>query len=171
MVTDPRPLLAVPESRVLLLPVADARTVSLAEYAWQEADLTVRRVRGRQMRTVDALFDETAAALQFPPYFGENWAAFDECLSDMDWLPMAAGIVLVIDGPTVVLADEPEVEMEVLVRLLRVAAETYAEPIARGEWWDRPAVPFHVVLHAQPHEAEETSQRWTEAGARVVPYA
>jgi len=40
-----------------------------------EADLAVRLVRGHKSRAVDGLFDEFAAALQFPYYFGANWAA------------------------------------------------------------------------------------------------
>jgi hypothetical protein len=43
-----------------------------------DAGLTVRMTRGRKMRTVDGLFDEMAAALQFPCYFGANWDAFSE---------------------------------------------------------------------------------------------
>jgi Barstar (barnase inhibitor) len=31
--------------------------------------------------------DEMAAALEFPYYFGGNRPAFNECTSDMDWLP------------------------------------------------------------------------------------
>jgi hypothetical protein len=170
-VADPRSLLAVSGSADLLLLVADADAAYRARYAWEQANLTVRRVRGRKMRIVDGLFDEFAAALQFPSYFGENWAAFDECLSDMDdWMPLAAGVVLLVEDPTAVLADEPEVELEVLVRCFRTATETYAAPIERGEWWDRPTVPFHVVLHSQPADAEETSRRWTRAGAQVIPF-
>ena len=54
--------------------------------AGRKLQLTVRTVRGRKIRTVGRLFDEMAAALQFPYYFGENWPAFDECLADIDWL-------------------------------------------------------------------------------------
>ena len=121
------------------------------------------------MRTVSALFDETAAALQFPDYFGENWDAFDECLSDMDWLPVSVGIVLVIDDPLVVLADAHGGELHVLVGTFSRAWETYAKPIELGEWWDRAAVPFHVVLHCAVDELAQTTVRWAGAGAVLSP--
>ena len=40
-------------------------------------------------------FNETARILQFPEYFGSNWDAFEECLTDLAWLE-AQGYVLLI---------------------------------------------------------------------------
>lgn len=168
--TDPRPVMGAAQDPVLLTLAADRETASQALWGWREAGLTVRRLRGRKMRTVTALFDETAAALQFPDYFGENWNAFDECLSDMDWLPLSMGIVLVVSDPLVVLADAPSGELGVLVRQFSQAWGTYAEPIELGEWWDRAAVPFHVVLHCHPDELAQTTARWTAAGAVLSPF-
>ena len=74
------------EASSLLAMESDVRSAAEAVARWQDAALTVRTVRGRKMRTVGRLFDEMAAALQFPHYFGENWPAFDECLADIDWL-------------------------------------------------------------------------------------
>jgi hypothetical protein len=48
------------------------------------AGYEARFCRGSKMQTLDALFDEFSAAWQFPYYFGYNWAAFDECLSDLN---------------------------------------------------------------------------------------
>jgi hypothetical protein len=40
------------------------------------------------------LFASLATSLQFPEYFGHNWNALDECLTDFHWLsPGAVGIV------------------------------------------------------------------------------
>jgi hypothetical protein len=38
-----------------------------------------------------------ASAFAFPDYFGENWDAFEDCLTDLDWCE-SAGAVLLIDG-------------------------------------------------------------------------
>lgn len=58
----------------------------------------VRHVRGRSMPTVAALFDEFAAALQFPYYFGRNKDAFDECFREIDDTVGAHAVVLVLDA-------------------------------------------------------------------------
>lgn len=121
------------------------------------------------MRTVSSLFDEFAAALQFPSYFGENWAAFDECLADMDWLPLAVGTVLLVLDAERTLGDDDN-DLPTLVRVLASASRSYATPIERGEWWDRPAVPFHVVLQSDIGRVGTVRTRWAGAGARLVAF-
>src|SRR5688500_5282014 len=58
----------------------------------------IRTVRGKKSRTVSAFFDEVSAALQFPYYFGENWAAFDEMIVDLEWLVGDAYLLMIPDG-------------------------------------------------------------------------
>jgi len=95
----------------LLLLEADSKATAEAVWGWREADLTVWTVRGRKMRTVTGLFDEMAAALQFPSYFGESWPAFDECFADMDRLSVDVGIVvdpdMVLYGQSTPMAGAP----------------------------------------------------------------
>ena len=38
-----------------------------------------------------------ARALRFPDWFGDNWDALQDCLSDLSWLP-AEGYLLLLDG-------------------------------------------------------------------------
>ena len=149
----------------MVLP-GDHKFVAEALLGWSEAGLIVRLVRGRKMRTAEGLFDEVSAALQFPYYFGENWSAFDECLTDMDWLPSTAGLVVIVLDSGEVLCDEPDEELGTLVRVIGHAAETYAEPVESGEWWDRPALPFHVVLHIGVGEEASMRAHWGAAGAK-----
>src|SRR5258708_36947570 len=70
-----------------------------------------RVVRGHKARTAAALFDEFAAALQFPCYFGENWDAFDECLTDLTWLPAEAYVLLIVQSIQL-LDKEPEEQLQ-----------------------------------------------------------
>jgi hypothetical protein len=118
------------------------------------------------MTTEQGVFDEIGAALQFPYYFGENWDAMDECITDLEWLPADAGYVLVMtDADQVLIADEES--LTVLARVLTSAIEEWATPVERNDWWDRPAIAFGVVLQAAPANAEVCRGRWEAAGAAV----
>ena len=119
------------------------------------------------MRTLQGLFDEFAAALQFPWYFGENADAFNECLADLGWLPPHEGYVIVINDPGEVLGAEAESALRWLVDSLSLASKEWARPVEQGEWWDRPAVPFHVVLQPTAGDGATTTLRWTHSGASV----
>lgn len=160
--------LSLPASSLFFSVVAEPRDVATEILGWQQRGLVVRAIRGRKARTVEALFDEFAAALQFPYYFGENWSAFGECIADLDWLPFKPGVVVVVYAADHVLADAHPAELGTLVRALAAAADEFARPITQGEWWDRGPVPFHVVLHG---DTERDHDRWRAAGAQVVPLA
>lgn len=115
---------------------------------WANHGLTVRMLRGHKMRSEGALIDEVGAALQFPLYFGENWDALDECIADVEWLPARLGYVMYVLRAREVLADEARDSLGVLVRVLETANNEWATEVALGEPWDRPAMPFRVVLQA-----------------------
>lgn len=136
---------------------------------WIQSGLAIRVVRGRKMRTLTALFDEFAAALQFPLYFGDNLDAFDECIADLENIPPGLGYVLAVTDPDLVLADAAPAALAWLVASLTGATEAYGLPIERGEWWDRPAVPFHVVLAGSNEAMSSSARRWSAAGALPVP--
>lgn len=164
-------LLQVPSSAAIRLAELTASDADDRLNVWRRAGLLSVRVRGRRMRSTDGLMAEMSAALQFPHYFGENWAALDECLSDMDWLLPTKAIVVLVGEPSDVLRDEPIDELQALVKAISNASETYNSPIAEGEWWDRPAVPFHIVLQTDPGTAGEVIEWWSSAGAQPVPLA
>jgi hypothetical protein len=142
----------------------DVRKLDVAG-ACSAAGLLVRSVRGGKSRTVDRMFDEVSAAWQFPGYFGENWNAFDECIADMDWLDPGRGIVFVVREPDLFLVDESRGDLAVFADVLARAHAEYHGAIALGESWDRPPVPFHVVLLTSSAQREATVKRWGAAGA------
>ena len=75
-------------------------------------------------RAVDkeAVIGRIAKALAFPAWFGGNWDALEDCLSDLSWMA-AGGYVLLIEGA----ADLPLVERGTLVDILASAAASWAE--------------------------------------------
>lgn len=152
------------EGKLKPLPLdGDHRAVSNAVAGWAVAGFAVRVLRGRRMQTAADVFDEFAAALQFPLYFGYNKDAFDECISDLDWIPPGKGYVLIITEPDQVLADEPQASLGWFIDALSTAADTFAQSIDSGEWWDRPPVPFHVVL-AGTGDVLQAALRWAGVG-------
>lgn len=59
-------------------------------FALARADLTGCRDKDEFLRRV-------GVALRFPSWFGHNWDALADCVSDMSWMP-AEGYVLILDG-------------------------------------------------------------------------
>jgi hypothetical protein len=115
------------EARLKLWPT-DASSATDAIVDWSAAGLTVRAVRGSKMRLTSALMNEVAAALQFPHYFGENWAALDECLADMEWLMPSKAIVVVIREAEQVLADESVEQLAAFVARCATRQTSTASP-------------------------------------------
>jgi hypothetical protein len=66
-----------------------------------------------------ALLDNMASALGFPDWFGHNWDALEDCLTDLSWRD-APGTVLLIESPRA--GDD----LGVLVDILRSSAEFWA---------------------------------------------
>jgi len=68
----------------------------------------VRVLRGSRCTTKQSLLQGLARELEFPPYFGHNWDALDECLADLeDWMPATAYILLFLEADEL-LADSQE---------------------------------------------------------------
>ncbi|MGB7364436.1 MAG: barstar family protein [Rhodococcus sp. (in: high G+C Gram-positive bacteria)] len=153
-----------------LLFESDASNVENTVMGWLESGFTTRVVRGRKMRTTSDLFNEFSAALQFPRYFGENWAAFDECLSEPESLPPGKGYIIVVTEPNEVLAEEETRLFDIFAESLTSAAQVFGESIELGESWDRAAVAFHVVLAGDPDSLAVAARRWSDAGVVTNPF-
>jgi hypothetical protein len=67
---------------------------------------TVRLIRGKRSRKAGDFLAETAAALQFPLYFGGGWNGFEECIRQY-WIPTSA-IVGLVAGAESLFADDTE---------------------------------------------------------------
>lgn len=120
-------------------------TDGLWSFGRQHRGTVVRFFRGKNMSTVQGLYNEFAAALQFPDYFGYNAGAFDECLEDLSWLPAEAYVLAIFDSADFLRIDPAQLPL--FIDAFERIATKWSAPITQGETWDRPAVPFHVIFH------------------------
>jgi len=114
---------------------------------------SVNVLRGVKCRTAAGLFAEFADVLQFPDYFGHNWDALEECLTDLEWRPAKGYVLLVTDAEQVLLRDEED--YATFLEVLSDAGEAWAS--GQPGMGSKRATPFHVLLvvsaQAKKHRA------------------
>jgi RNAse (barnase) inhibitor barstar len=94
-----------------------------------------------------ALLERTAAALEFPEWFGRNWDALFDCLADLSWRP-ATGHVLVFEH-TAGLRREAPAALDTAVAILRETAAA----------WDERGRPFRAFVDAGGEAASDWEYR------------
>jgi hypothetical protein len=99
---------------------------------------------GGRMRTAEALFAEFARELRFPEYFGWNWAAFAECITELSSCP-AYAYLLVIERAELMLVDSPA-DRVIFFRLIKDVSSQWANSFGLGPEWNGGEVPFNVAL-------------------------
>ena len=106
----------------------------------------VKVIRGWKCSNYEALHNEVAAALQFPNYYGENWNAMDECITDLDWMPADWYLIYVSTIEDVLPGDEGS--FSIFLRILLDAGRAWANPETRGLADTEEAVkkPFNVII-------------------------
>lgn len=120
-----------------------------------------RFIRGRKARTVNHFFDECSAALQFPPYFGENWDACYDCLADLSWLH-ADGVIVCITDAVHLLDGAPAEQIQRCSTVLGNATQLGSQPRP-----PKTVRPLHVVFQATPLEEAALLKRWEAAGVHL----
>lgn len=120
------------------------------------------------MQDEDGVFAELSAALQFPPYFGWNWDAVNDCMRDLEWLENASGYLVVVEGAERLLATDDRL----LRRWLRRCAEYSLDWRVPRQWsldYTRPPKPFHVAFQVDDKFGYEAlSGRLTAAEATLL---
>ena len=92
-------------------------------------------VDGAPVRSGEALLGAVDATMKFPSYFGGNWDALDECLRDLDWLPPAAGYVLVVRNAGRLWKQDA------------LSAGKFSQAwLGAAEEWAKQGKPFHLVF-------------------------
>ena len=98
--------------------------------------LKIARIGLEGVSGKEALMQRIAQGLEFPQWFGGNWDALEDCLTDLSW-SKAGGHVLLIEGA----AGLPGDERGTLVDILASAASSWAQ---RGRSF------FAVFLNGAP---------------------
>ena len=99
----------------------------------------VGAVRGAFAQTEDGFFQEASSAFRFPHYFGWNWAAFDECITDLEWLRFSRLVFVVDHAENLFRIEKKQAQC---VALLKKHLE------AAAEYWETQGVPFDYYLNS-----------------------
>lgn len=145
----------------LLVVTAGQRAESLVR---PPAKFALRIIQGTKCSTTASLLTECARALDFPDYFGHNWDALEECLTDLEWLP-AKGYILLITDAAHLLPDDEE-EYETFLEILRDAGETWGS--GQAGMGARQATPFHVLFTVSEREKAKRAH-WRMNEIRAEP--
>ena len=68
----------------------------------------------------DAMLAAIAGSLEFPDWFGANWDALEDCLTDLSWRPDKPRVILFLDA----VKDD---DLGILLDVLSSAAEFWRE--------------------------------------------
>ncbi len=102
---------------------------AVADHGWQGFYLD-----GRSIADKEAFLQAGAEAMHFPAYFGHNWDAFEECVTELTWRP-APGYVLLYDKMARFANGDPQ-EWAMAQSILEDATN----------YWQAQSVPFYVLL-------------------------
>lgn len=119
-----------------------------------------RIIRGRKSKNSATFFDEAAAALQFPEYFGENWSAFEDCFRDLCSLYPLPHLIF-INQASLLLAEEKDMLREFL-NIVASTGKRWATPDANRA---RPPVPLKLILQEDSANLPTLLKRLTACGA------
>ena len=85
-------------------------------------------IHGKRCTSLNEFLREFSVAFQFPWYFGENWAAWDECATDLDWLVFQS-IAVIIDDYDSFFSEEPNKE--------ELLSELEKEFVCIEDYWEK----------------------------------
>lgn len=131
----------------------------------EDGSTVVKQVEGSKCTTLDKLFTEFASAFEFPDYFGNNWAAFDECLNDLDWLPSESYLLLISDIDQVSITSDNT--FKTLVETLVRSVSEWTEGRNYDGYPTLPT-PFHIVFQCSIEKENEVKSRIEMAGLRNI---
>lgn len=108
-------------------------------------DTIVRTLAGSELLTKESAMMAIETAMSFPPYFGRNWEALRDCLTDLSWI--GSGVVVLAVDQAEVLQTDSEIVRKLHHCFIR-AIEYWRDPWDAGEI-NRSVSKFHILLRAE----------------------
>lgn len=122
-----------------------ASPMALASQPQSSRDTVVMTLPGSELLTKESAMMAIERAMSFPSYFGRNWEALRDCLTDLSWIESSV-VVLVINQAEVLQTDS-EVVRKLHHCFIR-AIEYWRDPWDIGEI-HRNVSRFHILLRAE----------------------
>lgn len=95
------------------------------EEAAESLEYPMHRVDLSKVTDKEGFLDAIGKALSFPDWFGHNWDALADCLTDLSWMP-ADGYVIVLDNADAFAAASPA-DFATALSILQDAADSWRE--------------------------------------------
>jgi RNAse (barnase) inhibitor barstar len=118
------------------MPLTGAAAAALCSLA-ASLGMNAARIDLRGCADKATFLERTVEALSFPAWFGGNWDAFYDCLTDLGWLASRRGHVLVFERTEAMRRESPEA-LDTAIAILGDAAAT----------WESRGVPFRAFVAA-----------------------
>lgn len=102
--------------------------------ALSEQGIQVFYLDGKEIYNKETFLTKVAKVMKFPSYFGVNWDAFEECVTDLTWYP-AKEYILIYERPDIFAQADPT-NWQTGLDILRAAEE----------YWQTRNTPLNVFL-------------------------
>jgi hypothetical protein len=101
------------------LPENDSAVIGKMTSGLKQQGIQIFYLDGREVCDKQSFLSKISTVMKFPDYFGHNWDALDECITDLDWCP-AERYVLIYDQSEIFSKAAPT-EWETAYNILRSA--------------------------------------------------
>jgi len=100
----------------------------------QAADLAYRRIDATPIKTKSQFLGLLGRSLSFPSWYGRNWDALEDCLTDLSWIE-GEGLVVEVEGYNVYAKADPD-GFAILLDIFKTSAE----------YWRSEGRPFWAIF-------------------------
>jgi len=116
--------------------VSEASVPFLRQEA-DKADWRLYALDGKKITDKKTFLAQIAREMEFPDYFGKNWDALNDCLTDMPW-SQGHGYIVLFQAPDRMYKKSPQ-DMAVALDVFKTAIE----------FWRGLNIPFYVLLRGK----------------------